>query len=359
MHHFGAGHSSVGETNLSVFLVGQGGPGGPGYPWHYFLCWCCNFCRPDETLHSLYPLRLNIPGNTRLKNLSAIKHERYRLLCKGKWHKAVKSKWKCNIHQFRMCLSGRETLRVATEIYLKELARTKWCWAMSLSYWSRKLGASAGNHPNDIPCQIHTDSMLGSSPREMLIDTLKLQGGPPAGPWHLKPQEPRAIWDLLRVCWPHLTDFYLSSVMFIPFWLAVLRRDAKKVLSSFHPGLCGNATTSHWAKLIHQDQQNGLCIICNSCSKCINFCLGVYSIPRFTKGRNRVTKWTQVSNGCTMLLAVSSLFLSPAAGFLPFFLAWIRRLQAVRNCWSADQCPCSTSQCKAHWRIFSLSSPGC
>ncbi len=30
MHHFGAGHSSVGETNLSVFLVGQGGQGGQG-----------------------------------------------------------------------------------------------------------------------------------------------------------------------------------------------------------------------------------------------------------------------------------------------------------------------------------------
>lgn len=148
----------------------------------------------------------------------------------------------------------------------------------------------------------------------------------------LKPQEPGPIWDLLRVRWPHLTDFYWSSVMFLPFWLAVLRRDAKKVLSSVHPGLCGNATTSHWAKLIHQDEQNGLCIICNSCSKCINFCLGIYSIH---KGRNKVTKWIQVSNGCTMLLAVSSLFLSPAAGFLPFFLAWSRRLQAVRNCWSA------------------------
>lgn len=30
MHHFGAGHSSVGETNLPVFLVDQGGQGKDG-----------------------------------------------------------------------------------------------------------------------------------------------------------------------------------------------------------------------------------------------------------------------------------------------------------------------------------------
>ena len=109
------------------------GPGGPGQRWHFFLCWCCNFCQhPDETLHSLYPLRLNIPGNTRLKNLSTIKHERYQLRCKGKWHKAVKSTWKCNIHRFAMRLLGRKVERFASEI-LSERAGPH--GMMRLSHW--------------------------------------------------------------------------------------------------------------------------------------------------------------------------------------------------------------------------------
>lgn len=119
-----------GRNKSSSFFSG---PGGPGQRWHFFLCWCCNFCQhPDETLHSLYPLRLNIPGNTRLKNLSTIKHERYQLRCKGKWHKAVKSTWTCNIHRFAMRLSGRKVERFASEILSERAGPHR---MMRLSHW--------------------------------------------------------------------------------------------------------------------------------------------------------------------------------------------------------------------------------